>query len=123
MEHIYLIFSLESQLSFGSISSVEILDIFEVIVKTSISKWLTLRQARIDSGAETIVGVNKYQLEKEGEVNVLAIDNTEVRQSQIEKLKQLRANRDEDKAQKCLEDIRIGAGSQKTSLSLQIELQ
>ena len=90
---------------------------------TSLRSLTDSRDKPIYSGAETIVGVNKYQLEKEGEVNVLAIDNTEVRQSQIEKLKQLRANRDEDKAQKCLEDIRIGAGSQKTSLSLQIELQ
>ena len=79
--------------------------------KLKIEESAARRQARIDSRAETIVGVNKYQLEKEGEVNVLAIDNTEVRQSQVEKLKQLRANRDEDKAQKCLEDIRIGAGN------------
>jgi len=89
--------------------------------KLKIEESAARRQARIDSRAETIVGVNKYQLEKEGEVNVLAIDNTEVRQSQVEKLKQLRANRDEDKAQKCLEDIRIGAAGDANLLALAVE--
>merc|ERR1711962_924803 len=69
--------------------------------KLRIEESAARRQARIDSGAETIVGVNKYKLDKEGEVNVLAIDNTEVRKSQIEKNSKVRANRDEDKAQKC----------------------
>ena len=52
-------------------------------------------QARIDSGSQTIVGVNKYRLEKEDPIDILEIDNTAVRNEQIELLKELRANRDE----------------------------
>ena len=78
--------------------------------KLRIEESAARRQARIDSGAETIVGVNKYKLEKEGEVNVLAIDNTEVRKSQIEKIQKLRESRDEARAQACLENIKKGAG-------------
>jgi len=89
--------------------------------KLKIEESAARRQARIDSGAETIVGVNKYQLKEQGDINVLSIDNTEVRKSQIEKLKQLRANRDEDKAQKCLEDIRVGAAGTDNLLALAVE--
>lgn len=78
--------------------------------KLRIEESAARRQARIDSGSETIVGVNKYKLEKEGEVNVLAIDNTEVRKSQIEKIQKLRESRDEARAQACLENIKKGAG-------------
>ncbi|KAG7240227.1 hypothetical protein INR49_027038 [Caranx melampygus] len=56
-------------------------------------------------GSEVIVGVNKYRLEKEESVEVLAIDNTIVRQKQIEKLKKVRESRDPDAAKKCLAAI------------------
>uniref|UniRef100_A0A670XSN7 Methylmalonyl-CoA mutase, mitochondrial n=1 Tax=Pseudonaja textilis TaxID=8673 RepID=A0A670XSN7_PSETE len=58
----------------------------EGIPKLHIEECAARRQARIDSGSEVIVGVNKYQLEKEETVEVLAIDNTSVRNKQIEKL-------------------------------------
>ncbi len=53
------------------------------------------RQARIDRGEETIVGVNKYTLDAEPPVSVLDIDNTAVRESQVERLRKIRAHRDE----------------------------
>ena len=62
-------------------------------------------QARIDSGVQTIVGVNKYRLPKEDPIDILEIDNTAVRNEQIELLKELRANRDEEAVQKALADI------------------
>ena len=64
-----------------------------------------LTQARIDSGVQTIVGVNKYRLPKEDPIDILEIDNTAVRNEQIAALKELRANRDEAAVQKALADI------------------
>jgi methylmalonyl-CoA mutase len=66
--------------------------------------------ARIDAGKETIVGVNKYKLETEGDINVLSIDNTEVRTSQIQKLNDIKASRDSEKAKASLDNLRKGAG-------------
>jgi methylmalonyl-CoA mutase len=51
--------------------------------KLRIVECAAKRQARIDSGQETIVGVNKYGLENEEDVDVLFVDNTKVRESQI----------------------------------------
>ena len=62
-------------------------------------------QARIDSGVQTIVGVNKYRLEHEDPIDILEIDNTAVRLQQEESLKQLRAHRDEAQVKKDLEAI------------------
>uniref|UniRef100_A0A8C1IYC4 Methylmalonyl-CoA mutase, mitochondrial n=1 Tax=Cyprinus carpio TaxID=7962 RepID=A0A8C1IYC4_CYPCA len=61
----------------------------EGIPKLRIEECAARRQARIDSGSEVIVGVNKYRLEKEESVDVLAIDNTAVRNKQIEKLRKV----------------------------------
>ena len=73
--------------------------------KMRIEEAAARTQARIDSGIQTIVGVNKYRLEKEAPIDILEIDNTAVRNEQIELLKKLRANRDEAAVQKALEDI------------------
>lgn len=89
--------------------------------KLRIEESAARRQARIDSGAETIVGVNKYKLEKEGDINVLAIDNTEVRKSQIEKIQKLKETRDEDRAQACLWNIYKGAEGTENLLQLAVE--
>ncbi|WP_232423527.1 MULTISPECIES: methylmalonyl-CoA mutase [Bacillus] len=67
------------------------------IPKMRIEEAAAKRQAKIDSKLETIVGVNKYRLEKEEALDILEVDNTAVRESQLEKLKQLRENRDEEK--------------------------
>ncbi|KAJ8275405.1 hypothetical protein COCON_G00100300 [Conger conger] len=74
----------------------------EGIPKLRIEECAARRQARIDSGSEVIVGVNKYRLDKEESVEVLAIDNTAVRNKQIEKLKRVRETRDSERAQSCL---------------------
>ena len=63
------------------------------------------KQARIDSGKDIIVGLNKYRLEKEDPIEILDVDNSAVRESQIRRLKELRANRDETKVQAALAAI------------------
>ncbi len=70
--------------------------------KMRIEEAAARRQARIDSGKETIVGVNKYRLEKEEALQILEVDNTAVREAQIKRLQELKANRDETKVQECL---------------------
>ncbi len=63
------------------------------IPKMRIEEAAARTQARIDSGAQTIVGVNQYRLEKEDPIDILEVDNTAVRAQQIDRLQQLRANR------------------------------
>ena len=75
------------------------------IPKMRIEEAAARTQARIDSGKQTIVGVNKYRLEKEAPIDILEIDNTEVRKEQIERLEYLKAHRDEAAVQKALDDI------------------
>ena len=75
------------------------------IPKMRIEEAAARKQARIDSGQEIIVGLNKYRLEKEDPIDILAVDNTAVRESQIRRLKQLRANRDNDAVKKALNAI------------------
>ena len=62
-------------------------------------------QARIDSKKQTIVGINKYRLPKEEAIDILEIDNTEVRLSQVARLEELKKNRDEAKVKEALEAI------------------
>lgn len=73
--------------------------------KMRIEEAAARKQARIDSNKDVIVGVNKYRLEKEDPIDILDIDNTAVRQSQIERLKVLRVNRNEAEVQAALEAI------------------
>jgi methylmalonyl-CoA mutase len=73
--------------------------------KMRIEEAAARRQAKIDSGKETIIGVNKYRLEKEEPIDILDIDNTAVRLKQIEKLNQLKASRDEQKVDEALAAI------------------
>ena len=75
------------------------------IPKMRIEEAAARTQARIDSGKQTIVGVNKYRLEKEAPIDILEIDNTEVRKEQIERLEYLKAHRNEAAVQKALDDI------------------
>jgi len=70
--------------------------------KLRIEEAAARRQAHIDSGQETIVGVNKYRLPSEPPLEILEVDNTAVRQAQIERLKKLRAERDEARTQAAL---------------------
>uniref|UniRef100_A0A8C0JET9 Methylmalonyl-CoA mutase, mitochondrial n=2 Tax=Chelonoidis abingdonii TaxID=106734 RepID=A0A8C0JET9_CHEAB len=94
----------------------------EGIPKLRIEECAARRQARIDSGSEVIVGVNKYQLEKEETVEVLAIDNSSVRTKQIEKLEKVKASRNEAAAQQCLTALtECAATGQGNLLALAVE--
>ena len=73
--------------------------------KLRIEEASARRQARIDSGSETIVGLTKYRLDKEEPLDILDIDNTAVREAQIKKLEILRKNRDNTKVRQILEEI------------------
>lgn len=73
--------------------------------KMRIEEAAARTQARIDSGKQTIIGVNKYRLAKEDPIDILDVDNTEVRRQQIERLKDLKAHRDEAAVKKALEAI------------------
>ncbi len=75
------------------------------VPKMRIEEASARTQARIDSGNQIIVGVNQYRLEKEDPIDILEVDNTAVRIQQIERLKQLRANRDEVAVQAALAAI------------------
>jgi methylmalonyl-CoA mutase len=63
------------------------------------------KQARIDSHKDVIVGVNKYKLEKEDPIETLEVDNTAVREAQLERLKKLRTERDENDVKQILSEI------------------
>ena len=63
------------------------------------------KQARIDSGKDVIVGVNKYKLAKEEMIDILDIDNNAVREAQVARLKSVRASRDSDKVNAALADL------------------
>ena len=77
--------------------------------KREIEKMATARQARVDSGQDVIVGVNKYKLEDEAPVDILDIDNDAVRESQAERLRQIRANRDETAVTSALQALKTAA--------------
>jgi methylmalonyl-CoA mutase len=75
------------------------------VPKMRIEEAATRAQARIDSGAQTIVGTNKYRLEKEDPIETLEVDNTAVCDSQIKRLAKLRAERNEPECQAALEAL------------------
>ncbi|MPQ45483.1 methylmalonyl-CoA mutase [Marinifilum sp. N1E240] len=75
------------------------------IPKLRIEEAAARTQAKIDANTQTIVGTNKYRLEKEDPLDILEVDNTAVRTAQIERLNKLRANRDEKAVQAALEAI------------------
>ncbi|MDO9510273.1 MAG: methylmalonyl-CoA mutase [Bacteroidales bacterium] len=77
------------------------------IPKMRIEEAAARKQARIDSKKDTIVGVNKYRLEKEDPLETLEVDNTAVRISQVKRLENLKANRDNEAVQKALSAITI----------------
>ena len=83
--------------------------------KMRIEEAAARTQARIDSGKQTIVGVNKYRLEKEDPIDILEIDNTQVRKEQIERLEALKAKRDPEAVKAALaaitECVKTGEGN------------
>ena len=73
--------------------------------KMRIEEAAARTQAKIDSGKQVIVGTNRYRLEKEDPIDILDIDNSAVRKSQIERLKKLKAERNEQEVQEALKAI------------------
>ena len=73
--------------------------------KLKIEEAAARTQAHIDSGKQTIVGINKYRLDHEDPIDILEVDNTEVRKEQCARLDDLRAHRDEEAVKKALADI------------------
>jgi methylmalonyl-CoA mutase len=73
--------------------------------KMRIEEASARRQARIDSQLETIVGVNKFRLDKEEQIEILDIDNTAVRNNQIQRIKELKAMRNQDEVERALNAI------------------
>lgn len=86
------------------------------IPKMRIEEAAARKQGRIDSGRDTIVGVNKYRLEKEDPLEILEVDNTAVRESQIKRLQKLRAERNNAEVQAALEAITEAARAGKGNL-------
>lgn len=84
--------------------------------KMRIEEAAARRQAQIDSGKETIVGLNKYRLDQEDPLQILDIDNSAVRDSQIQRLNKLRKERDEPKVQAALNALTQSAETGKGNL-------
>ncbi len=91
--------------------------------KMRIEECAARRQADIDSGRETIVGLNKYRLAKEDPLNVLSIDNTAVRNAQIKRLEKLRSIRDPEAVRRDLEAITKAAESRDNGNLLEMAVQ
>ncbi|MCP2315587.1 heterodimeric methylmalonyl-CoA mutase large subunit precursor [Nocardia amikacinitolerans] len=85
--------------------------ISEGIPKLRIEEAAARTQARIDTGQQPVIGVNKYQVEEDHEVEVLKVENSRVRAEQIEKLRQLRADRDPDAVERALNELTRAAAS------------
>ncbi|MBX2895842.1 MAG: methylmalonyl-CoA mutase [Cyclobacteriaceae bacterium] len=81
------------------------------IPKLRIEEAAAARQARIDSGEEVIVGVNRFQTTSQPDFEILEVDNTAVRQEQIEKLKTLKAKRNAEAVQTALHALQQAATS------------
>jgi len=86
------------------------------IPKLRIEEAAARTQARIDSGMDVLVGVNKYRLEKEDPIEILDVDNTKVRLSQIARLETLRKNRDSSKVDASLEALTRAARNKSGNL-------
>jgi methylmalonyl-CoA mutase len=86
------------------------------IPKRRIEEAAARRQAAIDSGAETIVGVNKYRLSQEDPVDILDIDNAAVREAQIRRLGELRATRDPERFAAAIATVEAAAADPSANL-------
>ena len=86
--------------------------------KQRIEEAAAQRQARVERGEDVIVGVNKYEVEQEqgGELEVLSVDNTKVRDAQLRRLAEVKAARDEAKTQAALEALRKAAAENSGNL-------
>jgi methylmalonyl-CoA mutase len=80
------------------------------IPKMRIEEAAAKKQARIDSGQDIIVGVNKYKLDQEEELHYLEVDQAKVHKQQIDRLEKLKAERDNKKVEQALDDLTQAAG-------------
>jgi methylmalonyl-CoA mutase len=115
----YMMESLTQEMADKAWAIIEEVEAMGGMTKAVDSGWAKLKieaaaaekQARIDSGKDVIVGVNKYKLAKEDLVETLSIDNVKVRDGQIERLKAIRASRDSAKVQAALAALTAAAES------------
>jgi len=115
----YMMESLTQEMADKAWANIEEVEAMGGMTKAVDSGWAKLKieaaaaekQARIDSGKDVIVGVNKYKLAKEDLVDTLSIDNVKVRDGQIERLKAIRASRDSAKVQAALDALTASAES------------
>ncbi|MBK6557547.1 MAG: methylmalonyl-CoA mutase [Comamonadaceae bacterium] len=113
----YMMETLTQQMADEAWKIIEEVDAMGGMTKAVDSGWAKLKieaaaaekQARIDSGKDVIVGVNKYKLAKEDPIEILDVDNVRVREGQIERLQQIRATRDGAKVQAALDALTAAA--------------
>ncbi len=91
------------------------------IPKLRIEEAAARTQARIDSGRQPVIGVNKYQLTDDEQIDVLKVDNAGVRTQQLEKLRRLREERDSEATEDALRRLTAGARSDGNLLALAID--
>jgi len=109
--------TLTQQMADAAWAIIEEVDAMGGMTKAVDSGWAKLKieaaaaekQARIDSGKDVIVGVNKYKLAKEDPIEILDVDNVRVREGQIERLQQIRATRDSAAVQAALDALTAAA--------------
>src|SRR5687768_13314547 len=89
--------------------------------KRLIDEAAAARQARVDRGADAVIGVNKYPLDEHSRIDTLEVDNHKVREGQIARLAEVRAARDDDACWAALEALTKGAQSNENLLALAIE--
>ncbi|ORV96795.1 methylmalonyl-CoA mutase [Mycobacterium kyorinense] len=85
------------------------------IPKLRIEEAAARTQARIDSGRQPVIGVNKYQVDEDHEIEVLKVENSRVRAEQLAKLQELRANRDQDAVDRALAELSRAAAAHGTA--------
>ncbi len=113
----YLMEKLTQEMADKAWAIIEEVDAMGGMVKAVDSGWAKLKieasaaekQARIDSGRDVIVGVNKYKLAKEDPIEILEVDNHAVRENQIRRLTALRAGRDGQAVKACLDALSAAA--------------
>ena len=89
--------------------------------KRRIEEAAARKQAAIDRGEQVIVGVNKFKIDEDSPIEVRAIDNSKVREQQIQRLQKIRSERDEDQVQQSLQKLREAAKGEANLLELSVE--
>ncbi|SNT15837.1 heterodimeric methylmalonyl-CoA mutase large subunit precursor [Ekhidna lutea] len=89
--------------------------------KMKIEEAAAQKQARIDSGEEAIIGVNKFVTDEKTDIELLVVDNNQVRKKQIDRINRIKSERNEEQVQNCLENLEKGANGDENLLELAIE--